>query len=78
MRTKPAVASEWVVNASPLITLAKVGRLDLLVGPGHTLVIPEAVHGEVLQGPDDDPARRALETGLDALVVAATLVLSAS
>ena len=44
------------VNASPLITLAKVGRLDLLSGPGVQLVIPEAVAEEVLAGPEGDPA----------------------
>ncbi len=32
-----------VVNASPLITLAKVGRLDLLEVAGVGLVVPEAV-----------------------------------
>jgi predicted nucleic acid-binding protein len=37
----------WVVNASPLIVLAKVGQLALLERPGHELLIPEAVRDEV-------------------------------
>lgn len=55
-----------VVNASPLITLAKVDRLDLLVSTGQRLVIPLAVAEEILAGPAGDPARRALEHGYGA------------
>lgn len=55
-----------VVNASPLITLAKVGRLDLLSSRGQQLVIPSQVADEVLAGPDQDPARLALEGGFGA------------
>jgi len=39
-----------VVNASPLITLAKVGRLDLLTRGGRQLVVPTQVTDEVLAG----------------------------
>ena len=49
-----------VVNASPLITLAKVGRLDLLTRGGRQLVVPTQVADEVLAGPERDPARVAL------------------
>ncbi|MGH8655727.1 MAG: DUF3368 domain-containing protein [Gammaproteobacteria bacterium] len=52
-----------VVNASPLIALAKVGRLDLLTSRGQQLIIPEPVAHEVLAGPEGDPARLALESG---------------
>jgi predicted nucleic acid-binding protein len=55
-----------VVNASPLITLAKVGRLDLLEDAGVGLVVPEAVAHEVCRGAPDDPARLALERGFGA------------
>ena len=33
----------WVLNASPIITLAKVGRLDLLVGLALEVCIPRIV-----------------------------------
>lgn len=52
----------WVVNSSPMITLAKIGRLDLLYAPGRTVLVPSAVVEEILAGPADDPARIALET----------------
>ncbi len=55
-----------VVNASPLITLAKVGRLDLLTLRGQQLVVPTQVADEVLAGPEGDPARLALEGGFGA------------
>ena len=41
--TKPLVDRIRVVNASPLITLAKVGRLDLLSARDVRIVIPNAV-----------------------------------
>jgi predicted nucleic acid-binding protein len=53
----------WVVNASPLIALAKIGRLDLLLTGGRTVIVPEAVVCEILDGPGDDPARQALSAG---------------
>jgi predicted nucleic acid-binding protein len=55
-----------VVNASPLIALAKVGRLDLLETPGLRLVVPEPVAQEVSRGEAEDPARVALERGFGA------------
>lgn len=53
----------WVVNASPIITLAKIGRLDLFGSPGRELLLPHAVAKEILAGPPGDPGRRALESG---------------
>ena len=53
----------WVVNASPLIALAKIGRLDLLRAEGRELLIPEAVAQEILAGPAGDPASVALAAG---------------
>ena len=51
----------WVVNASPLIVLGKLGHLDLLSSLCAEVVIPDAVVREVCAGPADDPARRVLE-----------------
>lgn len=56
------MAERWVVDASPLITLAKAGHLHLLDQLASVLV-PEAVVREVEAGPGADPARRALENG---------------
>lgn len=53
----------WIVNASPLIVLAKVGRLELLYKMAASILIPEAVRAEILAGPASDPARQALELG---------------
>ncbi|MDQ3583781.1 MAG: hypothetical protein M3495_20230 [Pseudomonadota bacterium] len=53
----------WVLNASPLIVLAKSGRLDLLLDRARELLIPEAVAREVGAAPANDPARLALEAG---------------
>jgi predicted nucleic acid-binding protein len=61
------MADLWVVNASPLITLSKVGQLELLQAGNRRLVIPEAVRAEVLRGPADDPARKALESDFQAV-----------
>ena len=58
----------WVVNASPLITLAKIGRLDVLCDAGREVVVPSAVAREVLAGPVDDAAAAAVRGPLAALV----------
>lgn len=51
------MSNRWVVNASPLILLAKVGRIDLLPKLAAELVIPASVADEIRAGPPDDPAR---------------------
>ena len=53
----------WVVNASPIIVLAKAGHLHLLNELAGKLLLPDAVFAEVLAGPEADPARQALEGG---------------
>lgn len=40
----------WVINASPLIALAKIGHVDLLMAPERELLLPVAVAREVLAG----------------------------
>ena len=37
----------WVLNASPIITLAKVGHLNLLVALAPDLCIPHGVHRKI-------------------------------
>lgn len=43
-----------VVNASPLILLARIERLDLLAALAEQLVVPEAVIREIQAGSDRD------------------------
>jgi predicted nucleic acid-binding protein len=44
-----------VVNASPLILLAKAGRLELLRALGRDLIVPDAVREELKAKGSDDP-----------------------
>lgn len=53
----------WIVDTSPLIGFAKIGRLDLLTGPRRHVLITETVVREVEAGPENDPARVALAGG---------------
>lgn len=48
----------WVVNASPLIVLAKIDMVWLLEKLCDHLVIPSGVVEEINDGPIDDPARK--------------------
>jgi predicted nucleic acid-binding protein len=57
------VSDVWVVNASPIIVLAKARRLHLLNDLCRELLVPEAVVAEVLAGPPSDPARQTLQRG---------------
>ncbi len=50
----------WVVNASPLIVLAKIDSLNLFTQLAEELVVPTAVVAEIVAGPKQDPARRFL------------------
>ncbi len=56
--------SRFIVDASPLIVLAKVGRLDLLERLADEYLIPARVAEEVLRGPDSDPARAFLTSAM--------------
>ena len=57
------MAENWIVNASPLIALAKAGCERLLTAASRTVVVPTAVVAEILAGPPGDPARTLLERG---------------
>ena len=50
-------------NASPLILLGKAGQLGWVALLGE-VVIPQSVATEILAGPDDDPARQWIESGV--------------
>lgn len=52
-----------VVDAAPLIGLAKAGRLDVLTAGGRTILVPDTVVREVQAGTPTDPARLALQSG---------------
>lgn len=60
---KLALGEAWVVNASPVITLAKAGYLHLFDQLSPDILIPEPVIEEILAGPPSDPARKAIESG---------------
>lgn len=53
----------WILNASPVITMAKAGYLHLFDQLAAKLLIPDAVVREILAAPPSDPARKALESG---------------
>jgi predicted nucleic acid-binding protein len=67
------VSDLWIVNASPIIALAKVNRLQLLQELSRELLIPHAVVREILAGPTSDPARQAFDLGWGQVVSPKTI-----
>ena len=65
---KSLVAERWVINASPVIALARVGQVELLVKLPKQAVIPRSVADELLRAPEDDLARRAIESSIFKIV----------
>jgi predicted nucleic acid-binding protein len=65
---KSPLAEKWVVNASPVIALARIGQVELLTQLPARAVTPRAVADELLQAPEGDPARRAVESSLFRIV----------
>ena len=56
------MSEAWVVNASPLILFARIGRLDLIERLAPTILVPNAVLQEVRAGQQRDrTAATALE-----------------
>jgi predicted nucleic acid-binding protein len=53
----------WVVNASPLICLAKAGLSDFLLKLPDEIIVPNAVNEEIQAGRSGDPARAELASG---------------
>ncbi len=58
----------WVVNASPVILLAKLGWTDLLLRLPERTIIPQNAATEILAGPAADPGRLWLENQPPGLV----------
>jgi predicted nucleic acid-binding protein len=63
----------WIVNASPLICLAKAGYADLLLKLPDEIIVPHAVVEEIHAGQLGDPARQILATGRFPVVETAAL-----
>ncbi|MDQ2686963.1 MAG: DUF3368 domain-containing protein [Armatimonadota bacterium] len=60
-----SVSPAWIVNASPFIGLAKIGRLNLLTrsapsASDRAVFLPDAVAREIAAGTAEDAAVRAL------------------
>ena len=52
------MTESWVVNASPLIFLSRIGRLDLLEKLAASVLVPDAVIREVSAGGAKDSAAK--------------------
>jgi predicted nucleic acid-binding protein len=65
---KSLAAEQWVINASPVIALARVGQVELLARLPKRAVIPRAVEEEILSAPENDPACAALKSGMFKIV----------
>ena len=66
--SKSLIAEKWVINASPIIALARIGQVELLARMPEKAIVPQAVAEEVSQASESDPARRALESGIFKIV----------
>jgi predicted nucleic acid-binding protein len=64
------MSERWVLNASPLIVLARAGLEDLLLKLPEQVVLPQAVETEIQAGSAGDPARLALAAGKFSIVEA--------
>jgi predicted nucleic acid-binding protein len=51
------VGRRWVVNASPIILLARIDQASLLDQLASEIMIPSEVAREIQDGPIDDPGR---------------------
>lgn len=59
---------KWVVDASPVISLARIGKASLLVELCEELLIPSAVDAEISRGSENDPAKLWLQKHRKAFV----------
>lgn len=44
------MTESWVANASPLILLGRINRLDLMERLAPKIIVPDAVIGEIRAG----------------------------
>ena len=54
------MAENWILNASPLIALARIDRENLILEQADQVVVPEPVAAEIQAGPAHDKARQIL------------------
>ena len=57
------MSERWVLNASPIIVLARVGQEHLFDALADEVVVPRAVVDEIQAGPTGDPGRQAVASG---------------
>lgn len=62
------MAEVWVLDASPLIVLAKAGLAHLLEELSESVEVPRVVLQEIEAGPDDDPAIQLIRSGFARIV----------
>jgi predicted nucleic acid-binding protein len=48
------MTSKIVCNAGPIIAFSMVGRLDILKGLFGRVLVPESIHGEVMEGGENN------------------------
>jgi predicted nucleic acid-binding protein len=63
----------WIVNASPIICLAKIGTTDLLLKLADEIIVPQSVAEEIQAGHSGDPAQQILATGRFSVVEIPTM-----
>ena len=52
----------WVCNSSPLISLARIARLDLIESLAGKILVPATVHREIEAGGERDSAAQAIKS----------------
>ena len=57
------MSERWVLNASPLIVLARTGQAYLFQELAGEVIVPQSVAMEIAAGPVDDAAARFLREG---------------
>ncbi len=57
------MSERWVLNASPIIALARVGQEHLFDALADQVAVPRSVVGEIQAGPTGDPGRQAVGSG---------------
>ena len=65
---KQLLTNRWILNASPLIVLARVKLADLFLQLADEIIIPRAVVNEIHDGPEGDLARQFLDSGILTIV----------